>query len=98
MPEITRSPAARRDLDGLWDVIAEHDPAAAEKLLRTIEQKCRLLAGNPLLGEAWPELGENIRFFTVRRTWVIIYRPADDGIELVRVVHGARDIPSLFDG
>jgi len=96
MPEVIRSPAALRDLDELWDVIARENPAAAEKVLRTIEQKCRLLAGNPMLGEAWPELGEDIRFFTVRRTWVIIYRPADEGIELVRVVHGARDIPSLF--
>ena len=50
-----------------------------------------------LLGEAWPELGENVRFFSVRKTHVILYRPAEDGIELVRIVSGARDIPSLFE-
>jgi len=39
--------------------------------------------------------GENIRHFTVR-PYVIFYRPQDDGIELVRVLHSARDIAAVF--
>lgn len=97
MAGIIRSPAARRDLDELWDDIARDNPPAAERLLRAIGETCEMLAGNPLLGEEWPELGEEIRFFTVRRNYVILYRPAEDGIKVVRVVNAVRDIPSLFD-
>ncbi|MGH9438287.1 MAG: type II toxin-antitoxin system RelE/ParE family toxin, partial [Terriglobia bacterium] len=29
--------------------------------------------------------------------YLIFYRPIRDGIEVVRVIHGARDIPALFE-
>ena len=96
MHVVTRSPTARRDLSGIWDFIARDNPTAADKLLSEIDSKCQMLAGNPQLGEQWPELGDGIRFFTIRKTWVILYRSTTTGIDLVRVLHGSRDIPSLF--
>jgi plasmid stabilization system protein ParE len=33
--------------------------------------------------------------FTHKR-WVIIFRPAPDGIEIMRVLDGSRDFPRLF--
>ena len=36
-----------------------------------------------------------LRLFSVR-PYVIIYQVAGDGIHVVRIVHGARDFPSLF--
>ncbi len=33
---------------------------------------------------------------TTRGSYVLYYRPADHGIDVVRVVHGARDIGNLF--
>jgi toxin ParE1/3/4 len=95
MAHINRSDLAESDLLEIGRYIARDNIDAALRMLDRIDQKCKILAGNPLLGEGCPELGEDIRHFTVR-PYVIIYRPLDDGIELVRVLHGARDIPAIF--
>jgi toxin ParE1/3/4 len=58
-------------------------------------EKFVLLAGQPLLGRLRPELAPNLRNFPVGNH-VIFYRPIDNGIEVARVLHGARDIDALF--
>jgi len=54
-----------------------------------------LLADNPGLGRARDELRPGLRSFSAGR-FLIFYRPLDNGIQVVRVVHGARDIGGLF--
>jgi toxin ParE1/3/4 len=48
------------------------------------------------MGRARPELAPELRSFPVKR-YVLYYRPDADGIELVRVLDGARNIEALFD-
>ncbi|MGH7989069.1 MAG: type II toxin-antitoxin system RelE/ParE family toxin [Limisphaerales bacterium] len=50
----------------------------------------------PLLGREREELLPRLRSFPVSR-YVIFYRPMENGIEVVRVLHGARDFPPLFE-
>ena len=52
-------------------------------------------ADQPEMGTARPDLGSSYRVFHHKR-WVVIYRPIQSGIEILRVVDGARDYPSLF--
>jgi plasmid stabilization system protein ParE len=47
------------------------------------------------MGTARPDLGGDLRVFSHKR-YVIVYRALADGIEVLRVVDGARDYPSLF--
>ena len=49
----------------------------------------------PLMGPARPELGRDLRSFPVG-DYLLIYRPVKEGIELVRVVHGARNLRRIF--
>lgn len=42
---------AEDDLIDIWLYIAQDNPAAADKLLDTIEEKGQLLADNPKLGQ-----------------------------------------------
>jgi toxin ParE1/3/4 len=86
---------ARQDLDEIWLYIAEDSPAAADRFLDTLYERLVLLAGQPLLGRLRPELAPNLRSFPVDNH-VIFYRPIDHGIEVARVLHGARDIDALF--
>ena len=66
------------------------------RLLRAqLQRRFPLLAEQPFVGRKRPEIGERLRSFPVS-SFVIIYRPADYGVEIVRVVHGSRDIESLF--
>jgi toxin ParE1/3/4 len=52
MGHIRRTPSARSDLIEIGRYIAQYNLKAAMRLLDRIEEKCELLAGNPLLGEA----------------------------------------------
>ena len=88
------SPAARQDLSDIFDYIAKDKPIAAANWVETIEQKCKLIAMTPEFGETRPEYGRDIRSSVVGR-YVIFYRAIEDGIEVVRVIPGDRDIRSL---
>jgi toxin ParE1/3/4 len=89
------SPEAENDLDQLSNFIAERDPGAARRLINKLETNCWLLAGMPGMGRARPELRHDVRSFPVG-PFVIFYRQIAGGIEIVRVVRGARDLPALF--
>ncbi len=50
----------------------------------------------PYMGRQREELAARLRSFPVG-SYVIFYRPIDDGIEVARILHGARDFPPLFE-
>lgn len=60
-----------------------------------MRQRFRLLAENPHIGTRRPELGAAVRALAVGN-YLIVYRPESDGVTIVHVVHGARDLPPLF--
>ena len=95
MPKVVVSPAAQADLTDIWRYIADDEPAKADAFLDLIERTCRVLADHPFMGRSRPELAAGVYSFPVART-VVFYRPAADGIEVVRVLHGARDIEAAF--
>lgn len=102
MLHVTKTVRAEEDLDEIWFYIALDNVAAADNLLDDIDSSCQLLAVQPQAGRLRPELAPELRSFPVGR-YVMFYRPRDDGIEVVRVLHSARDIEWIsedggFDG
>ncbi|HZA66841.1 MAG TPA: type II toxin-antitoxin system RelE/ParE family toxin [Geminicoccaceae bacterium] len=95
MPRIIVSPLAQADIDEIWDYIARDSTLNADRFVDRIEQRFGLLAANPRLGVARDDLRPGLRRFTHAR-YLIYYRPIRGGIEVVRVVHGARDESSLW--
>ena len=55
----------------------------------------KLLADNPHMGPARPDIAKELRYHPVGN-YLLLYRVIANGIELVRVVHGARDLQQLF--
>jgi toxin ParE1/3/4 len=94
MPRIVRSPRAAQDLIELWTHIAADDPTAADRMLDLIEEKLGMLAANPAIGPARPDIAPDLQLFPIRR-YVVLYRTLPDGIEVVRVVHGMRRLGGL---
>jgi toxin ParE1/3/4 len=90
------APAARDDLKRISHYIAvERDaPQGAKRLREHFFDSFRLLAQNPLIGQACPEFGENMRIWPVGN-YVVLYVPQDSGIDIVQVVHGARNLPAV---
>lgn len=95
MVRFVRTRRAEEDLIEIWTFIASDDPTAADRLLNKIDEVCGLIAVNPELGPARPDLRPEFRYHPVGR-YLIFYRTVRGGIEIVRVVHGARDLPGLF--
>jgi toxin ParE1/3/4 len=96
MPVILRTSLANLDLIEIAFHIAEQNPIAADAWLDSIGEKCQLLARTPELGRKRADLAPDLRSFAVGN-YVIFYRPVPEGIQVIRVLHGARDIPPLFD-
>ncbi len=88
-------PAARQDIKNICRYIAADNPAAANRFRQSLVTKFRLLAAQPLLGEARDDLSPAIRMLTVGN-YVIFYRSGGVGVEVVQVVHAARDIEVLL--
>lgn len=95
MNKVLRSPRAELDLLEIWLFIAEDSPAAADRFLDLLAQKCETLAEAPEIGPLREDLSPRLRSFPVKR-YVIFYRPIDSGIEVVRVLSAYRDVTAIF--
>jgi toxin ParE1/3/4 len=97
MPPVFRTEQSRQDALEIWEYIAVKNPAAADNLIDRIEAHLALLAASPAIGRQRDELARDLRSFPVGN-YVIFYRSRKDGVELIRVLHGARDISPRFFG
>ncbi len=96
MPRVTRRPLAEADILEIWDYIAADSLAAADRWIDHLDEQFRVLATQPMMGRARDELAPRVRSFPFGR-YVVFYVPLDDGIDVVRVLHGARDIDAVLD-
>jgi toxin ParE1/3/4 len=94
-PEISKAPQVFHDLDAIATFIAQDNPHAAIRFLNSLEDRFRLLAASPGIGRLYPDLSAGIRGLTAG-DYIIFYRQVASGVEIVRVLHSARDIESLF--
>ena len=94
---IVRSPRAVDDLFAIWSYIHQHDEAAADRLVDRIGAKLKSLEASPRIGPARPGFGADVRSVPLGR-YLLLYRPISDGIELLRVLPGARELSRIaFD-
>lgn len=92
---VLRTAEANQDLLEIWVYLAENSLETADRFLEELGEKSQALAEFPGMGRARPELAPGLRSFPVGR-YVLFYLPAAEGIEVVRVLHGARDIQPPF--
>jgi toxin ParE1/3/4 len=85
---------AEADLAAIGDHVAADNPTAAARLLEKLEAQCGMLGERPLLGPARPDIAPDARAWVAGK-YLILYRAEADGVEIVRVVHGARDLSRI---
>ncbi len=90
-PRILRTRQSREDYLAIYEYIATDSPQNAAMILRLFDEKLAVLARNKHMGRPRPELAPNLRCWLVHR-FVLFYRPIEDGIVLVRVLHSSMDI------
>lgn len=95
MNRVLISDLAGTDLASIWAYVAQDRPEAADRLLRTLLERCHFLARFAEIGERCEHLAPGLRRFSVG-SYVIYYRPVENGVQIVRVISGARDVEGLF--
>jgi antitoxin ParD1/3/4/toxin ParE1/3/4 len=91
------TPHARHDLFEIWDYIAKDNPEAANRVAQAIVLACDLLSNSPLAGKVREDLAPlPLRFRLVRPyvNYSLVYDPESEPLRIIRIVHGARDLPS----
>lgn len=94
MARVLRTRSARDDLTQIGRYIGEQSGSleTALRFLDRIDAKCETYSRQPEMGDPRSDLGSNVRTFPVGN-YVVVYRPLPDGILVLLVTHGARDIP-----
>jgi toxin ParE1/3/4 len=87
--------AARDDLKHICRYIAERNLTAAARLREKFLATFRMLASSPQIGELRPDLGPEVRIFTVER-YVVLFQSRTEGLRIVQIVHHARDMDAIF--
>ena len=101
MAEFSVSPAAREDLDQIHAFISQDNPEAADRVLAAALSTFAAVARMPGIGRprafGLSELS-GLRSFRVDgfRNYLIFYRLVTEGVEIVRVLHAARNLDALF--
>lgn len=104
MSQVVRRPAANRDLVAIFRHYArEAGIRVADRFFAQAEASFTRLAGMPGIGTPYePDepLYADLRYFPVSRFrgYIIFYQPIPGGIEVYRVLHGARDIQGILAG
>jgi plasmid stabilization system protein ParE len=93
------TPQALNDLFEIWSFIAQDNSAAADRVEDAVYRACEFVAEMPLAGTVRTDLmALPVRFWPISPfpNYFIVYDAAARPVEILRVLHGARDIRSLL--
>src|SRR6266853_2093369 len=90
------TPLAEQDLIDIWDHIATDNINAAHRVLDRLERTMRKLAKTPLIGHFREDLADRRQRFFLVYSYLIVYRPEAKPMQVVRVLHAARDLRELL--
>jgi toxin ParE1/3/4 len=96
MARVTRRPQAEADILEIWDYIAEDSIVEADRWVERLDEKLVLWATQPMMGRVRDELAPGVRSLPFG-PYVVFFEPISDGIDVVRVLHGSRDIDATFE-
>ncbi|WP_158810673.1 type II toxin-antitoxin system RelE/ParE family toxin [Beijerinckia sp. L45] len=88
--------AARLDLVAIGDTIAQDNPVRAVSYIDEIERRCRKLLDVPHVHALVPRHENTGLRRIVHGPYLIFYRVTGDVIEILRILHGARDYETIL--
>ncbi len=89
------SDQARADLGEIWDYLAERSEKTADQKLDRIKATCQLFVDTPELGRRREEFRAGLRSFPID-SYLIFYRVGIERVDILRVLHGARNLEDLL--
>jgi toxin ParE1/3/4 len=82
---------AEEDLIEIWNYAAQYESRAADRLLRELKTRLKLLSEYPLAGPIREDMPDGIRHLVIGK-YIAFYRVTEDAVVIARVLHGRRDI------
>jgi toxin ParE1/3/4 len=95
MAVVVRSLLAEADLDAILDDLNQKYPAAAQQYATRFAEKAQFLSQFPETGRLRTELAPDVRS-TLVKPYVIFYRYRDDVVQILRILHGQRDLRRIM--
>jgi toxin ParE1/3/4 len=92
MARIVRSSESKADVQEIACYIAQDNLDAALRFFNSVDEKLKLLAAFPGAGTARDELALGLRSFPVGSYLILYEQIKGDGIKVVRILHGARNL------
>ncbi|MBV8415376.1 MAG: type II toxin-antitoxin system RelE/ParE family toxin [Verrucomicrobia bacterium] len=101
MKPVRLTPSADSDIDACFAWIAKDNQAAALRFLDAIELTCDTLSRMPGIGSpryAETPLVLGVRMLTIKdfENYLLFYLEREECVDVIRVLHGARDIPEAL--
>ena len=91
-----KTPAAATDTREIVDYLLDRSELAADRFSAALEPVLRLVRGQPRMGRARDDRSRGLRSVLVA-PYLVFYRFTDDEVQVIRILHGSRDItPALF--
>jgi toxin ParE1/3/4 len=86
---------ASQDLNEIADYFAANNVRAGEKFFDDFNRKCKQLVAFPNSGKSYDYIYSDLKGVPLS-SYIIFYRVLKDGIEILRVISGRRDLFSVF--
>lgn len=96
MKRFVLTPLAEQDLNEIWDHIGDDNVEAANGVLGKIEAAIYRLTEHPGLGHLREDLADSRHRFYLVYSYLIVFRPGTDPLQIIRVLHAARDVQSIL--
>ena len=90
------TPLAAFDLEEIGDYIAQDNPARAGSFVAELRAQCEKICRNPAGYRRRPELSGHLRSCT-HGNYVIFFVSTAEQVTIVRILHGARDVPEVLN-
>jgi toxin ParE1/3/4 len=88
------TPMAHQDLKDIGDYIAQDNLNAALSFVHRLKERCLALAHNPGIGRKRDDISPSVRS-AAEGNYLIVYRQVTNNIEVLRIIHGMRDISRI---
>lgn len=96
MKRFILTPRAKQDINDIWNYIANGNVDAADRVLDALDNAMIKLAKNPGIGHRRDELTDKRHRFFLVYSYLIVYRHETKPLQIIRVLHAARDVQSIL--
>ncbi len=93
--QVVKSAQAENDIAKVLEYLDSHSSSAADRLATQIDDRCERLALQPQIGRLREELLPNLRSVVIG-SYLLFYRFSPSTLEVVRFLHGSRDVNTTF--